>query len=423
MSIIDMCFCNTFGKLFVKSDNLAAANDKTRINVIFMAHFNYPHGMAATNVVQNYIEYIHDSPGFDVQVLVLRQERVKLADSELSGEYKGVRYMTIGNDIRPGAGVLIKGPKFFLDGIVYLKKSYRKNHKNIIYVYGNLNTDNFLMILYAKMAGYKVVFYIVEDVEHQSSAPDFFARLRSLSARIFCGLMWMFTDAAMVVSTRLLEKMKTVSKGRFPVAINPITVDFRHFDSIERAVHEEVRIFYAGTFNEKDGVKYLIAGFEDVCKRNDNVNLILTGKGGAKDMEEILERIASSDFRQRIFYKGYLPEDEYYSELYNSDILCMTRTSSAFANAGFPYKLGEYLATGIPVIATDVSDIGLYLEDKTSAVIIEPDSPQAVAEAIEYLIADRVRAEKIGARGKEVARQKFDVRVAGQKFKKMLLDL
>lgn len=388
-----------------------------------MAHFNYPHGMAATNVVQNYIDYLHESPDFDVQVLVLRQQRVRLADSELSGEYKGVRYVTIGNDIRPGFGVLIKGPKFFLDGIIYLKKNYRKNQKNVIYVYGNLNTDNFLMILYAKMIGYKVVFYVVEDVEHQSSAPDFFARLRIFSARFLCRTMWMFTDAAMVVSTRLLEKMKTVSKGRYPVTINPITVDFRHFDSMERTAHEEVRIFYAGTFGEKDGVKYLIAGFEKVCKTNDNVNLILTGKGGAKDMDEILKLIASSDFRQRIFYKGYLPDDEYYSELYNSDILCMTRTSSAFANAGFPYKLGEYLATGIPVIATDVSDIGLYLKDKTSAVIIEPESPQAIAEAIEYLIADPARAEKIGTCGKEVARQNFDVRVAGKKFKKLLLDL
>lgn len=405
------------------SDNRMTANGNNSVDVIFMAHFNYPHGMAGTKNVQNYIDYLNQSDGFEVKVLILRQERIKLADSELSGTYKGVNYVTIGNDIRPGPSALVKGPKFFLDGMRYLKKNRRKDHKNVLYVYGNLNTDNFLMILYAKMIRYKVVFYIVEDVAHQSSASDFFARLKTFSARIFLRIMWMFTDAAMTVSTRLLDKMKTVSKGRFPVTIDPITVDFRHFDSMERSPHEQVRIFYAGTFGEKDGVEYLIRGFEEICKRNDNVNLILTGKGGTQDMDRILEIIALSDFRHRIFYKGYLPDDDYYTELYNSDILCMTRTSSPFANAGFPYKLGEYLATGVPVIATDVSDIGLYLEDKTSAVIIEPDSPHAIAEAMEYLIADRDRAEKIGVCGKKVARKNFDVRVAGESFKKLLLDL
>lgn len=62
-----------------------------------MAHFNYPHGMAGTKKVQNYIEYLTQSNGFEVKVLILRQERERLADNELCGEYKGVEYMTIGS--------------------------------------------------------------------------------------------------------------------------------------------------------------------------------------------------------------------------------------------------------------------------------------------------------------------------------------
>ncbi len=399
------------------------ANENNSVNVVFMAHFNYPHGMAGTKNVQNYIEYLSQSDGFETKVLILRQERDRLADNELCGQYKGVEYVTIGADIRPGLSVLIKGPKYFLDGMRYLKANRRKNHKNVLYVYDYPNTDNFLLILYAKISGYKVVFYIIEDIAHQTNAPDFFAKLKNLSARLFCRMMPMFTDAAMVVSNGLLEKISAVSKGRSPVTMDPVTVDFRHFDSLERTSRESVNVFYGGTFGEKDGVEYLIGGFEQACRKHDNIKLILTGKGDAAQMDKIMALVAASDFRERILYKGYLPDEDYYAEVYDSNILCMTRTSSAYANAGFPYKLGEYLATGVPVIASNVSDISMYLQDKKNAVIIEPDSSTAVADAIEYLLTNRTNAETIGAAGKEVAKQNFDVRVAGKNFKKLLMDL
>lgn len=394
-----------------------------RINMIFMAYFHYPHGMAATKNVQNYIEYLSQSGDFNVKVLVLRQSRVRLADDELCGEYKGVPYVTIGSNIRPGIGALVKVPKYYLDGMAYLKKNYTKGQKNILYVYGYPSTDNIPMIIFARILGYKIVFYLVEDIAFQKSSPDFLARLKNLSARFFARMLWMFADVVFVVSNHLLEKITRAAKGRFQVALDPITVDFRNFDLLQRHDHDSLRVFYGGTFDEKDGVTYLIEAFEEVCKRHDNVELILTGKGDKERMEVILDMIAASDFRARILYKGFLPDEDYYKELFDSDILCMTRTSSAFANAGFPFKLGEYLATGRPVIASDVSDVILYLEDKNSAVIIEPDSVEAIAEAIEYLMADRENAERIGARGREVAMKNFKVEVAGEKFCKRLKEL
>lgn len=76
--------------------------DSETINVVFMANFNYPHGMAGTKNVQGYIEYLHASPNFEPAVLVLRQNRIRPVDNPLSGEYKGVPYTTIGSDIRGG---------------------------------------------------------------------------------------------------------------------------------------------------------------------------------------------------------------------------------------------------------------------------------------------------------------------------------
>lgn len=42
----------------------------------------------------------------------------------------------------------------------------------------------------------------------------------------------------------------------------------------------------------------------------------------------------------------------------------MCRNLSEYANASFPFNLGEYLAIGNPVIATKVSDIEMCLTDE-----------------------------------------------------------
>lgn len=388
-----------------------------------MAHLQYPDGMADTKRIQNSIDYLMGTGDFDVKVLVLRQGRVRLGDSELSGRHKGVEYVTIGNDIRPGISALLKGPRYYLDGMAYLRTKYRHGQKNVLYVYDYPSTDNIPMLIAAKILGYRIVFDIVEDISFQKSASDFFARLKNLSARLFCKTLWIFADAVLVISKHLLEKMTAISKDRYDVVMYPISVNFEKYDSSVEKFHDPVRIFYGGTFGEKDGVENLIAAFEKVAAENVNVNLLLTGKGNKQRMEIVLDKIANSPAREKILYKGYLPDDDYYTEVNSADILCMTRTRTSFANSGFPFKLGEYLATGKPVIASDVSDVAEYLEHEKSAILIEPDSVSAIAVAIQRLASNQQDAMKIGAAGRGVAKKNFDARTLGECLGKLLIKL
>ena len=399
------------------------ADKGNRLNIIFMAHAHYPHGMAMTRRLQNSIDYLKGCDGVEVRVLVLRQGRVRLADSEPCGVHKGIEYVTIGGDIRSGMSALIKGPKYFIDGMAYIRNNRRKDHKNALYVFGYPSTDNIPMLIGARLLGYKMVFDIVEDIAYLKSATDVFARLRYFSQRVFFGTLRVFADAVLVVSKHLEQRVTRIAKGHFDVINYPISVNFDNFSFSPQPFHDPVRFFYGGTFGEKDGVENLIAGFEGLCSRHDNVNLVLTGKGDSRRMDAILNIIAASAHRERILYKGYLPDEDFYRELNASDVLCMTRTSSAFADTGFPFKLGEYLATGRPVIASDVSDVSRYLTDGENALLIEPDSAPAIARAMEQLLTDRGKAQDIGIAGRAVAKENFDSKVLGERLRKLLIDL
>jgi glycosyltransferase involved in cell wall biosynthesis len=91
----------------------------------------------------------------------------------------------------------------------------------------------------------------------------------------------------------------------------------------------------------------------------------------------------------------------------------MPRIDMGYAQAGFPFKLGEYLATGKPVIASAVADVPDLLKDRRDVFLVPPGKSEAIVEAAEFLIAHPDVAFTIGASGRTTARKLFDYREQG----------
>lgn len=145
----------------------------------------------------------------------------------------------------------------------------------------------------------------------------------------------------------------------------------------------------------------------------------MTGKGRTSDMD-ILNLIKGN---ADVEYKGRVSEQELNRTLWESDILTMTRVNSTFSNYGFPFKLSESLATGNPVIASNVSDVTSYVKHKESAYIVKPESAEEIAEGIEYFVNNPDRAIQIGEKGLEVANSSFSINNIGLKFIRFLESL
>jgi glycosyltransferase involved in cell wall biosynthesis len=70
---------------------------------------------------------------------------------------------------------------------------------------------------------------------------------------------------------------------------------------------------------------------------------------------------------------------------------------------GLPLVVLEALAAGVPIVATAVRGIRDYLTDGENALLVPPDDPDALAGALRRLLADRALAERLAARGLELA--------------------
>ena len=98
----------------------------------------------------------------------------------------------------------------------------------------------------------------------------------------------------------------------------------------------------------------------------------------------------------------------------------MTRIDSSFANSGFPFKLGEYLATGSPVIATEVSDVKFYLTDKQDFVMAQPSDTESLISALEYLVKHPDKRSEIGRNGYNKCKLYFNPKINGKSLMELV---
>jgi glycosyltransferase involved in cell wall biosynthesis len=194
----------------------------------------------------------------------------------------------------------------------------------------------------------------------------------------------------------------------------PISVDMESFPEKPNRMNPTVSLFYAGNFSKKDGLPVLLDAFDRLAERYKNIHLVLTGRGDREAMKEFFALMDISPHKDRIDFKGYMEEKDYYLLLNNADIPCMTRVDLAFAHAGFPFKLGEFLATGKPVIASRVSDVDRFLVNRHNAMLVQAGSSTEVCEAAKFLIDNPESAVAIGVRGREVAKSFFDYKQQGK---------
>lgn len=76
-----------------------------------------------------------------------------------------------------------------------------------------------------------------------------------------------------------------------------------------------------------------------------------------------------------------------------------------------PNKLGEYLASGTPVVTCKIGDLVDFLTNGVNAYLAEPSNEQDFAEQMISVLRDPAAARRIGAAGREACLNYLDYRV------------
>ena len=240
--------------------------------------------------------------------------------------------------------------------------------------------------------------------------------LNNLYAKCYVNTTYRLFDGLIVMTKPLMLYFKSKVRKNCKLFEMPMTVDTERFAIEEHLSEYGDYIAYCGNMaGNKDGVLNLIEAFTIASPNIPGVRLLLIGgSSNQEDWEQIVNSVKRAGDVNIVLY-GKASRNDIPSLLKNAKALALARPSSLQSTGGFPTKLGEYLATGNPVVVTAVGDIPQYL-DGSNAFVVQPDNNHAFAEALIKVFTDYETAKRIGLKGQELAQTVFNSKVQSRRL-------
>jgi glycosyltransferase involved in cell wall biosynthesis len=84
--------------------------------------------------------------------------------------------------------------------------------------------------------------------------------------------------------------------------------------------------------------------------------------------------------------------------------------------SNYPVKLFEYMAAGLPVVASDLPNCRQVVEDTGCGLVVDPLDTAAIAKAVQWLLENPSEAEEMGRRGRRAVEERHNWNSEGQKL-------
>lgn len=193
------------------------------------------------------------------------------------------------------------------------------------------------------------------------------------------------------------NKTKTIFNGVDCKRFNPdvysedIKIDLEMEDS-------KIILFVAALtkWHRYKGLDILIEAFRLI--RDMDIKLLVVGGGGLKSEYEAYTR--SVNLTDKVVFVGEVSDDllpKYYS------IADMLVLPSKDRSEGFGLTILEANASGKPVIGSNIGGIPGILTDNDNGILVPPNNPTLLADAICRLSNDDKLRERMGERGRQIA--------------------
>lgn len=168
----------------------------------------------------------------------------------------------------------------------------------------------------------------------------------------------------------------------------------------ERPEQEQVRIAFVGSFYPWHGVQALIRAFSNLAREIPGASLVLMGDGIMRAKCEA--EVNDLGLADRVEFTGWLTRDHMVERLRSVHIgVAPYLLVEKFYFE--PVKIYDYMAAGLPIIASAQGRVTDMIEDGVSGCLVPPGDEAALTRELLRLCADRDVRTRLGA----VARQQY----------------
>ena len=224
---------------------------------------------------------------------------------------------------------------------------------------------------------------------------------------------WLYkhgTNAVIAVSRAAAASYEDLVLRSIPIIIYA-PVDSERFNPGKRSEERRRRlgipsddttaplIGLVGRFQRIKGQQLLIRAAEIILKSIPNARFVLAGKGSEERKQALLRLAVKHKVESYFHFTGYQEDIEFLIASLDVGV------APSLGSEGSSRIVMEYMASGVPIVASAVGGIPEILEDGKYGRLVEPGDPNELADAVTEVLKHPEKSKKSASAALEKARQ------------------
>lgn len=322
-------------------------------------------------------------------------------------EKEGAEVIGLGRT-RPSIYRPLRFLAYVLGGIRDVRRICRE--RNVTAIQCHLSDAEFIGIVAGATCGVRRV---ITTVHYPALLPgrrpgEWRNRLRIVLTRL---LYRQWVDVVVAVSADVGQKLRDLfllDPTKIHVVVNGIDVGAFEVERDPEALRaalglssDDRLIITVGRLAVPKGQAFLLSALAILVRKHNNVKLLLVGDG---ELRESLQALTSRlSLTSRVIFAGN--REDIASLLTVAELFVLPSVSE-----GTSLALLEAMASGKPVVATDIPGNQSVIDHGKSGLLVPPADAGALAEAIETLLEDPEKAQALGRNAHAIASARYDIR-------------
>ncbi len=201
---------------------------------------------------------------------------------------------------------------------------------------------------------------------------------------------------AIAVSPAARRYVNNAFPADYKIIPNGIDVDHfaNHLDPWPQFQDGKTNILFVGRLEKRKGLKYLLEAYSKLKWDLPDIRLIVVGPG-QPDRDSF--RILGARSLRDVEFMGKVSYDDLARYYATADIFCSPATGAE----SFGIVLLEAMASGKPVVASEIEGYQGILTHDQEGLLVPPKDPEALSDALAQLIKNPELARRLGASGRQ----------------------
>ena len=382
-------------------------------HIIFLGETRFPYGLAS---VQRTILMSKALISAGANVTVICRKGVwrenEHPDINYKGKYEGINYLySSKTTVKPNG--FLKRNLTKLKGIYgeyqFIKKLKKNKELSLAIVSERNNIHILRYYMYSLIFGFPIVNNLVEMASSFQNKISFLKRINNYvldkwTLKLFSG--------ALPISDKLNHYYRSIIPSK-PSLKLPILCDYEKFE-IPRE-NKAPYFLYCGSINYLEVINFILKCYKNLEEGKAKLYMVVSGDSKEK-IQEIQDKINNEFVGAPVTLFTRIPYSQLVHLYTHAIALLIPLRPTLQDTSRFPHKIGEYLASGNPVITTNVGEIKTYFKDNETALVASEYKVSDFTEKMEYVLNFPEKAKSIGHNGKELGLRNFDYKIHGSRL-------